>query len=142
MCMTHASIEEPAMPPSLRGRAMAGACAATALAAATAAGAPAAPVTVPSLTSLGSLERAYAGAHAAGLLVTLPETFTFDALCKSFVFGQSPRAGASVARGSAVEVRIRCLPGLPVLGESLPSAVVPDFRGRPVAAARAWADQH
>jgi hypothetical protein len=89
--------------------------------------------------------QAYGRLHTAGLRVTLPGLTIYSLGCAEYVVGQSPAPGRTVGAGAAVRLRLsaaRCGVGSPAVSDPLPSAVVPNFVGRPVSQAYAWAQAH
>ncbi|MCA1689643.1 MAG: hypothetical protein LC720_04135, partial [Actinobacteria bacterium] len=78
--------------------------------------------------------------HRAGLSMAIPQRFSVSALCLASPRRQSPAPGARVPPGTVVTVRgLRCALASPA-GDGQ-SEVVPDFLGRPVSAAVAWAER-
>ena len=118
------------------------------------AGAPSAFATVARSSTLAvprvvgmDLNSAYLRLYGAGLSVS--DTSAFSASsggCLPVVIRQAPSAGARASNGASVVLTARrpacgvSSPGVPT--GRIPSARVPDFAGRPLSFAVAWAEQH
>jgi hypothetical protein len=76
-----------------------------------------------------------------GLRVAIPSTMHFYPTSSPMVMGQAPRAGTRVKWGSAVTLRVVDGPiGTPIGPRKVPVYRVPEFRGKPLAAAVAWTE--
>lgn len=105
-------------------------------------------LTVPDAVSR-DMFASYERLHRAGLRVRLSASFsagTLPSSCSPRIATQRPRAGQPTRFGSVVTLGLRpqfCLVGSPgVPTGKLPSAIVPDFIGKRVSVAVAWADRH
>ena len=98
-------------------------------------------VVVPGVSGTADILTAYDRLHRAGLAVAIPRRSSLSSLCLPRAGAQTPRAGARVARGTAVTVSpLACRLGSPA-GDGQP-AVVPDFRGHLASRATSWAATH
>lgn len=93
------------------------------------------------------LRQAYDRLHRAGLRVAFHRAFAFTpvTLCLPVVAAQRPAAHSRVPRATVVRLRLRrplCPAGSPAVPTRMPSAVVPDFIGRPAQAAYTWTNRH
>jgi hypothetical protein len=96
-------------------------------------------LTVPQVTGTGVV-RAYDLARAAGFRVAVGNRFSVSALCEPIAEGQVPRIGEVLPEGAVVTINAGICPlGSPAVRLPLPTATVPDFRGRLASEVVEWA---
>jgi beta-lactam-binding protein with PASTA domain len=97
-------------------------------------------VTVPQVTGTG-IRRAYALARAAGFRLAVSNRFSLSALCEPIAERQVPPIGASLRDGGVITIRAGGCPiASPGVRMPMPTAAVPDFRGKLASEVVAWAD--
>jgi acid phosphatase type 7 len=90
----------------------------------------------------GGALAAYGTLHARGLLVSIPQSVTFDSLASLHVKRVVPSPGIRTLRGSAVTLYVRSsTTRSPARARRLPSYSVPRFTGGTVSSAYSWAKQ-
>ena len=95
---------------------------------------------VPHVTETG-IVRAYDLARAAGFRVAISNRFSVAALCEPIAERQSPPRGALLREGGVVTINAGICPlGSPGVRRPMPSAVVPDFTGKPASEVVDWAE--
>jgi beta-lactam-binding protein with PASTA domain len=96
---------------------------------------------VPAVQGL-TIEGAYKRLHQAGLRVSYARRLTLPADATAEVSRQTPHAGAHARRGAVVTLDLSVPPtgtGSPAVPNEIPSATVPNFKGKTLTTVQEWA---